>query len=43
MDAVNLAGKLATFAEHWQPRTVVEFNDPRGCRANWIRRPRGEG
>jgi mannose-6-phosphate isomerase-like protein (cupin superfamily) len=26
MDAVNLAEKLATFAEHWQPRTVGQFN-----------------
>ena len=23
---VNLAEKLASFAEHWQPRTVAEFN-----------------
>jgi mannose-6-phosphate isomerase-like protein (cupin superfamily) len=23
---VDLAEKLATFAEHWQPRTVAEFN-----------------
>ena len=26
MNAVNLASKLATFAEHWQPRTVSQFN-----------------
>ena len=26
MDKVNLAAKLATFAEHWQPRTVGQFN-----------------
>ena len=26
MTQVNLAEKLATFAEHWQPRTVAEFN-----------------
>ena len=26
MNAVNLAQKLATFAEHWQPRTVGQFN-----------------
>lgn len=26
MQHVNLAAKLATFAEHWQPRTVAEFN-----------------
>ena len=26
MDAVNLEAKLATFAEHFQPRTVGEFN-----------------
>jgi mannose-6-phosphate isomerase-like protein (cupin superfamily) len=26
MTAVNLADKLSTFAEHWQPRTVGEFN-----------------
>ncbi|MGH8285233.1 MAG: cupin domain-containing protein [Steroidobacteraceae bacterium] len=26
MKHVNLAAKLATFAEHWQPRTVAEFN-----------------
>ena len=26
MKAVNLAEKLATFAEHWQPRTVGQFN-----------------
>ncbi|HET7497793.1 MAG TPA: cupin domain-containing protein [Candidatus Eisenbacteria bacterium] len=24
--AVSLAAKLATFAEHWQPRTVTTFN-----------------
>ena len=23
---INLAGKLATFDEHWSPRTVAEFN-----------------
>lgn len=26
MQAVNLAAKLATFTEHWQPRTVSRFN-----------------
>ena len=26
MDPVNLEGKLATFSEHWQPRTVGVFN-----------------
>lgn len=26
MQAVNLAAKLATFSEHWQPRTVSQFN-----------------
>lgn len=26
MNEVNLAAKLATFAEHWQPRTVGLFN-----------------
>ena len=26
MPQINLAEKLATFAEHWQPRTVAEFN-----------------
>lgn len=26
MGAVNLAAKLGTFAEHWQPRTVGQFN-----------------
>lgn len=25
-DAVNLAAKLATFDEHWSPRTVAAFN-----------------
>jgi mannose-6-phosphate isomerase-like protein (cupin superfamily) len=24
--AINLAEKLSTFTEHWQPRTVGEFN-----------------
>lgn len=24
--AINLAAKLATFAEHWSPRTVATFN-----------------
>jgi mannose-6-phosphate isomerase-like protein (cupin superfamily) len=24
--AINLAEKLAAFTEHWQPRTVAEFN-----------------
>jgi mannose-6-phosphate isomerase-like protein (cupin superfamily) len=27
MDPINLAAKLATFADHWQPRTVARFND----------------
>lgn len=27
MDPVNLAGKLASFSEHWQPRTVAQLND----------------
>src|SRR5882757_8843760 len=26
MTSVSLAGKLAAFSEHWQPRTVAEFN-----------------
>lgn len=26
MDAINLAAKLATFSEHWQPRVVGQFN-----------------
>ena len=26
MDGVNLEQKLATFSEHWQPRTVGQFN-----------------
>jgi len=26
MSAVNLEAKLATFSEHWQPRTVATFN-----------------
>ena len=26
MDKINLEAKLATFSEHWQPRTVTEFN-----------------
>jgi mannose-6-phosphate isomerase-like protein (cupin superfamily) len=26
MKQVNLAAKLATFSEHWQPRTVTQFN-----------------
>ena len=26
MTAINLAEKLSTFTEHWQPRTVGEFN-----------------
>lgn len=26
MSAVNLAAKLATFKDHWQPRTVGQFN-----------------
>jgi mannose-6-phosphate isomerase-like protein (cupin superfamily) len=26
MKAVNLADKLSTFTEHWQPRTVGRFN-----------------
>jgi mannose-6-phosphate isomerase-like protein (cupin superfamily) len=25
-DVVDLEGKLATFSEHWQPRTVATFN-----------------
>src|SRR5262245_50696375 len=26
MRAINLADRLSTFNEHWQPRTVCEFN-----------------
>ena len=26
MNKINLAEKLATFTEHWQPRTVGQFN-----------------
>ena len=26
-EKVNLAGKLALFAEHWKPRTVAQLND----------------
>lgn len=26
MQAINLAAKLATFAEYWQPRVVGQFN-----------------
>jgi mannose-6-phosphate isomerase-like protein (cupin superfamily) len=26
MDAINLAAKLTRFTEHWQPRTVGQFN-----------------
>ena len=26
MNAINLAEKLSTFSEHWQPRTVGQFN-----------------
>src|SRR5262245_5921957 len=26
MNPVNLEAKLATFSEHWQPRTVTQFN-----------------
>jgi mannose-6-phosphate isomerase-like protein (cupin superfamily) len=26
MNTVNLAEKLASFADHWQPRTVGQFN-----------------
>lgn len=26
-DKVNLAEKLALFADHWQPRTVARFNE----------------
>jgi mannose-6-phosphate isomerase-like protein (cupin superfamily) len=26
-EAINLARKLATFAEHWSPRVVAEMND----------------
>jgi mannose-6-phosphate isomerase-like protein (cupin superfamily) len=26
MTAINLASKLATFTDYWQPRTVGEFN-----------------
>ncbi len=26
MQAINLADKLATFSEHWQPRVVGQFN-----------------
>jgi mannose-6-phosphate isomerase-like protein (cupin superfamily) len=25
-DKINLAEKLATFSEHWSPRTVAQFN-----------------
>ena len=26
MDPINLADKLRTFSEHWQPRTIGQFN-----------------
>jgi mannose-6-phosphate isomerase-like protein (cupin superfamily) len=26
MDPVNLADKLSTFSEHWQPKTIGQFN-----------------
>ena len=26
MNTVNLAEKLSSFSDHWQPRTVAEFN-----------------
>jgi len=26
MEAINLADKLSTFSEHWQPRVVGQFN-----------------
>lgn len=26
MDVINLEDKLSTFAEHWQPRTVGQYN-----------------
>ena len=26
-DVIDLAAKLATFREHWQPRTVAQLND----------------
>ena len=26
VNAINLAEKLATFAEHWQPRAIGQFN-----------------
>lgn len=26
MNAINLSDKLATFSDHWQPRTVAHFN-----------------
>jgi mannose-6-phosphate isomerase-like protein (cupin superfamily) len=26
MNGVNLAEELATFSEHWQPRTIGQFN-----------------
>ena len=26
METINLADKLSTFAEHWQPRVVGQFN-----------------
>jgi hypothetical protein len=27
MPALNLAEKLSTFSEHWQPRVIGQFND----------------
>jgi hypothetical protein len=26
MDQINLDDKLASFSEHWQPRTAAQFN-----------------
>ena len=26
MDGLNLAEKLSTFSDHWQPRTIGQFN-----------------
>ena len=36
MDQVNLEDKLATLSEHWQPRTVGQFNghDPMVVKAH---------
>lgn len=43
MSGVNLTAKLATFSEHWQPRTVGQFNGSARASCSSCRRASSTG